>query len=708
MTYPRDDRVQWQLHTKSTLYCLSVLPDGSGVVLDHWGEPAEFPPWAEPTRRVGFALDSDVAPLEYASAGQRAVSFSELLVDRGGGHTGATWRVLTDEAAFVAGGQGDTLTVPLVDETGDLRLELLFSTSREHDVIRRSSSIRNTGTSTVELRRAFSAGWNLPLGQACRVDYLAGAWAHEFQRRSLDLSWGTFSIGSRQGVTGLLFSPVVTVTASPGEGAAAPAGHAYGVALEWSGSWRLQVDSPSVGRHVRVSCGLDEDTTVVTLPPGDHFHSPDSLGLFSTDGQEGVSRGWHDFQRAELTRERSPYAQPIVYNSWYATEFDVRLDHQRRLADRAAEMGAEVFVVDDGWFTGRTSDRAGLGDWRPDPEKFPHGLKELADHVLTKGMRFGLWMEPECVNPDSQLFRDHPDWIYHSVDRPALTIRNQHVLDLGREEVVTWVEDAIRQVLGSAPITYLKWDMNRPISDGGRVGDPFGREWSLQHTRNYYRVLEMIRREFPNVTIEACASGGARVDNAVLARSDLVWTSDEVGAPDRLVIQDGFLSAYPAWVMSSWVSDELGHRDRRTTSLGYRFAVAMCGVLGIGGDLLAWSESDRRAAAHMVDIYKDIRNIVLHGNSVLHGDPHRNLYCIEFAGPESDPRTVLFVYDRDRERTRDTEQSRVFPRTLHPNTTYRLNSSNEAVTPATAMSVGVVVPFTWAPDAHILILTPQP
>lgn len=698
----RIERPQWRLRTKSTLYCLRMLPDSSGLVLDHWGEPTEVPPWPDTEPAPVFALPADVLPLEYASNGQRAVSFSELLVDRGAGNTGAIWTVLPNEVRWTSEATGDLLVVPLRDETGDLRLELTYSTSQKHDVIRRRAALRNDGASPVELRRAFSAAWNLPLGQHVRVDYLAGAWAREFQPRSVELDWGTFSVGSRQGVTGLHFSPVVTVTATPEPDFGPPDGRGYGIALAWSGSWRLQVENAAVGKHARVSCGLDEDTTVITLPPDGTFTSPDSLGLFSPDGPEGVTRGWHDFQRAELTRDTSPAARPVVYNSWYATEFDVRVDHQRQLADIAADIGAEVFVVDDGWFAGRTSDRAGLGDWRTDPEKFPHGLGELAGHVLQKGMRFGLWVEPECVNPNSDLFRRHPDWIYHSADRPAKTIRNQYVLDLGREEVVTWVEDTIRKVLSSVPITYLKWDMNRPISDGGRSGDPRGREWSLQHTRNYYRVLETIRREFPHVTVEACASGGGRIDNAVLERSDIVWTSDNVGPLDRLVIQDGFLHAYPSWVMSSWVSDDPGHRDRRQTSLGYRFAVAMSGVLGIGGDLLAWSDSDRKAAAKMVAIYKDIRTVVLYGESTLHGAPEDGLYCIEFTGPDSDPRTVLFVYDRDHARGK---QPRVFPKALRLDIAYRVNDSDEIVT---AASPGVAVPFVLAPDADVLVLTPVP
>lgn len=705
--------MQWTLMTRACSYAVSVLPDGSGAVLDYWGatpragSPVPIEAWSEPNRVTGFVTAADVQPLEYASAGQRHAEFSELLVDRGNGYTGAAWRFREGEVRFVTDASGDRLELPFMDETGTLRLTMVTVTRRDHDVVRRSIRLCNTGPGIVELPRVLSAGWNLPLGRRVRIDYLAGGWAHEFQPESIELARGAFTIGSRQGVTGLEYSPVMTITGrDDGETAAQANGAAYGIALDWSGSWTLRAEADAVGRHVRVSCGVDPDTTTVTLLAGEEFISPDALGVFSPDGPEGVTAGWHDFQRVELARDLSPATRPVVYNSWYATEFDVRIEHQVALAERAASLGVEVFVVDDGWFTGRVGDHAGLGDWTPDPGKFPHGLGELAQLVLARGMRFGLWIEPECVNADSELFRAHPDWVYRAGDRPLETVRNQYVLDLGRNEVVAWVEDMLRTVLRSAPISYLKWDMNRAVSDGGRPGDPHGREWSVQHTRAYYRVLKMLRAEFPHVTIEACASGGGRIDNAVLALSDIVWTSDEVGPRDRLAIQDGFLTAYPAWVMSSWVSDDPGHRDRLPVSLGYRFAVAMAGVLGIGSDLLAWSDAELAEATDRVTAYRGLRSVIQRGTVRRHGRPDRDLYCLEYRGPEDDPRVVVLVYDRDRDRVRDQSVPRVYLTGLRPGLVYRIAGSGQLVTDEIARSAGIAVPFDWAPDADILVLEP--
>ncbi|GAB3609684.1 alpha-galactosidase [Humibacter ginsengiterrae] len=711
-------RLRWHLRTRGTSYIVSVTPDGSGLVLDYWGpsisEDAldDIPQWNEPERFVSFSSAADVQPLEYASDGQRHASFSELLIDRGSGRTGARWSVVRDEVLSRRSDGGDELVVPFDEETGTLRLELRARTSREHDVIRRSARLVNRGADRIELPRMFSAAWNLPLGQDVHVDYLGGSWAHEFQRRSIDLHWGTFSLGSRQGVTSLSFSPVVTVSAlNDAESFQRQHGNAYGVALEWSGSWRLQVETAAVGQHARVSCGVHEDVTTVVLAPGEEFSTPDSLGIFSAESAAGVSRGWHEFQRAELARDLSPRARPIVYNSWMATAFDVAVEQQKTLAREAAALGVETFVLDDGWFAGRTSDRAGLGDWQPDPVKFPNGLAELATVVEGLGMRFGIWVEPECVNPDSELYRLHPDWVYRADGRPLETIRNQYVLDLGRNDVVEWVMDMLRTLLSSASIGYLKWDMNRPITDGGRPGSLHGREWSVQHTRNFYRVLEMLRSEHPDLVVEACASGGARIDNAVLARADVVWPSDQVGARDRLVIQHGFLSAYPAWTMSSWVSDDAGHRDRQPVSLGYRFAVAMAGVLGIGSDLSSWSEVEKTDATSMVQAYKEIRKVVHHGDVRTHGLPGENLYAIEFAGPPDDPRVVILVYDSDRDRTRDRELSRVFPTALRLGCRYEVRDGfgrfgGDVVTAESVSTVGLPVRFSWAQDAEVLVLTP--
>jgi alpha-galactosidase len=694
---------QFILPTAHSEYIVSLLPDGSGVVLDHWGAPAfgGVEPWSEPTLFPLHRSPDDVAPLEYATAGQRHAAFSELLVDRGGSLTGARWSVREQGTRFETTGHATDLAVPFIDEREELRLTLHTSTTASTDVVRRWVTVENLSPSrTIELPRAFSAGWALPVGTNARLHYLAGAWAREFQPQVMDLALGTFSIGSRQGITSLAFAPTVTVESAIAE----RAGEAYSVALEWSGSWRLQAEASIVGDRVRVSCGLDDDVTTITLLPGERFESPASLGVFSSAGVEGVTEAWNHYQRSTLSRSFDHSVRPVIYNSWEATEFRVRADHQYELATRAAAIGVEAFVVDDGWFVGRTDDTAGLGDWTPDPAKFPDGLAAFGQSVLDLGMRFGLWVEPEAVNPNSDLYRAHPDWVYRAGDRPLVFMRDQLVLDLGKPEVVEWISQTLSDLLRSAPITYLKWDMNRPVSDGGRPGDPHGREWSLQHTRGYYEILRTLRQEHPQVTIEACSSGGGRIDNAVLGLADVVWTSDETGPRDRLAIQHGYLSAYPAYAMSSWVTDERGMRTRTPVSFEFRFLVAMCGVLGIGADLAHWSPEQVVRARELVELYRSIRDVVHTGVTVRHGSPDDTTYAVEYAGP--DGTVCIFVFDRDRNRTHDRERVRVRPTRVRRDGRYRLRGTERVVTGAAAASVGVVVDFALAVDADLLILDP--
>ena len=392
-----------------------------------------------------------------------------------------------------------------------MRLEI--RASRSHDVVSKQVTITNAGTGVLHLERAFSPAWELPVRAPARVDILAGHWAREFQPMEVALPAGELPIGSRQGVTSHNYSPVVTVRGTAGQ-------QAYSIALGWSGSWRMLVDAHPFLERLRVAGGVDDETTRIRLGPGASFTTPPVHGVHAPDGTSGIRRRWHDYQRGWLARDLSPANRPVVYNSWYATTFDVRLEHQLALAARAADLGVEAFVVDDGWFAGRTSDTSGLGNWWPDPAKFPDGLDPLVAGVTGLGLRFGIWVEPEAVNPGAQVFADHPDWVYRAGDRPLVTVRNQYVLDFGRPEVVEWVCGWLRTLLADRRITYLKWDMNRPVSDGGRPGDPHGRQWPVQHADGYYQVMAMLRREFPWVTVEACSGGGGRIDRrpAVVVR----------------------------------------------------------------------------------------------------------------------------------------------------------------------------------------------
>ncbi|MGN9811665.1 alpha-galactosidase [Micromonospora sp. BQ11] len=700
---------QWRLQTAHTTYAVSLALDDSALVSDYWGPTVREPvsSWT-PGVLPPFETVADVAPIEYATDGTRHIHQCEMRLDRGDGWFGAAWAHVGDEVRR----EDDRveLVVTFDDHAGTLRLVQHVRVSSGHDVVERWIEIINRGTSTVRLHRVFSGGWTVPGAGGVRVRYLGGAWGQEFREHQVDLALGSLTIGSRQGVTGHLFAPAVTVTPMAG----GPPG-AWGTQLAWSGSWRAVVEAAPYGDRARISMGVDDDTVTVVLDPGRTFVTPATLGVHSQDGVDGVARAWHRYQRQALARSTDAYHHPVVYNSWFATEFDVNARHQLALADVAAEIGAEVFVLDDGWFAGRKDDTGGLGDWRVDTEKFPDGLEELADGVIARGLRFGLWIEPEMVSPGSDLFRRHPDWIYRSPDRTPLLSRNQYVLDLGLPQVRHWIAGTVGDLLARYPITYLKWDMNRPITDGGRPGDPAGGEWPLQHTAAFHQLLRMLREDFPHVTVEVCSGGGGRVDAAVLGLSDLVWPTDEVGARDLLEIQHGFLRAFPPHIMNSLVSGLPGMRTKTPASLGYGFVVAMSGVLGVGADLLSWDAEQRRQAARFIALYRELRPLLQFGELTVHGSPSDHPYAREFSGgPDPDGRVCVLVWDTAGRRAahpRDggnqiRQDWRVFPKTLDPARTYRVRGTGSVAPGSVLASQGVEIGWSHAPDADVLIFDP--
>ncbi|WP_291417949.1 glycoside hydrolase family 36 protein [Actinophytocola sp.] len=341
-----------------------------------------------------------------------------------------------------------------------------------------------------------------------------------------------------------------------------------GVSLAWSGSWELDATVEPPGR-TRVRVGRLAHPGPLVIEPGARLVAPDVALAYSQDGLGGLARTWHTYQRTRGARQSR-----VLYNSWYATEFDVRADHQLELATVAADVGAELFVVDDGWFTGRDDETGGLGDWAPDPAAFPDGFAAFVDSVRALGLDFGLWVEPEAISPRSRLYAEHPYWVYRIEGRPMTLVREQLLLDLGREDVHAHLRDVLDGLLTEYPITYLRWDMNRSAAERWRPGAG-PQDLDGQHVRNYWRLLDHLREHHPDVTVEACAGGGAHL--ATVARTDVGWPSDNTGPLDRLAVQDGFLLAYAPHLMSSWVTDEPGFFDPRPRSLRFRFVVAMAG-----------------------------------------------------------------------------------------------------------------------------------
>ncbi|KFF95941.1 alpha-galactosidase [Streptomyces scabiei] len=518
---------------------------------------------------------------------------------------------------------GDELRLRFTDDGLGVTLHYRL----REDVIERWVTLANDGP-VVELLRADSATWTLPsrVEETWRLSQLHGRWAAESRLVRGDLTYGEKVIGSRRGHTGHQHLPWVALDTDATE----ERGEVYGCALGWSGSWRIAVAQlPDARVQITGGAGYDE-SGLLRLDTGETFTTPVFAGLWSDGGFGGASRAWHAYQRTYIIPD-ADQDRPVLFNSWEATEFDISEEQQGTLARRAAAIGVELFVVDDGWFGARTSDRAGLGDWTPNPDRFPKGLKPLADYVHALGMQFGIWVEPEMVNPDSELYRAHPEWAQFQPGRKRTELRNQLVLNLAREDVQEYLWERLDALLSSAPIDYVKWDFNRCFTDAGWPGEPYPQKLWVEHVHAFYALLDRLRAAHPGVAFESCSGGGGRIDLGVMARTDQVWTSDNTDPLDRLAIQHGFSQIHPARTMAAWVTDSPNNQlNGRVSSLRFRFVSAMAGVLGVGGDLTEWTEEELAEAGGWVGLYKEIRPVVQRGDLYRLRPPTGGLSAVQY------------------------------------------------------------------------------
>ncbi|MGC5013013.1 alpha-galactosidase [Streptosporangium sp. DT93] len=591
---------------------------------------AALPP--TPRQRSGFHDPRDIHELLPVDGGRRWGVPSLQAFYEGG--------VRSVELSFAEAVAGtDEIELVLRDETYGLRVGVHVRCADGTDVVERWVTVANEGAAPVRFGRLDSGSWAVPERSAYRCTGVYGAWAYETQLQRAELPVGETTFTSRTGTTSHRANPWIMVDAGD---ATEESGEVWAVALAWSGSWRLTAQHRPEG-DLAVTCGFGHDGPSVHLAPGERLRTPSALGLYGDGGYGAASRAWHAYTRGHVLpapREE----RPVLYNSWEATGFDVSESGQLELAARAAEVGAELFVVDDGWFGTRDRDSRGLGDWWPNPGRFPDGLTRLFDGVRALGMAAGLWVEPEMVNPDSDLYRDRPDWVLHHPGRRRDTMRNQLVLNFARTDVREWAIGWLDALVGEYHLAYLKWDMNRSFSQAGwpEAGERADMLWS-EHTDGVYAVMDELRRRRPGLRIESCSGGGGRVDLGVLRRTDQVWTSDNTDARDRQAIQHGFSYLYPAGTMSAWVTDSPNPHTRRRVPLRYRFHVAMAGVLGLGGNLTAWSAEEFDEAAGLVEAYKAIRPVVQHGRlHRLGGTPGLTASAVQYV---LDDRVVVLAYN---------------------------------------------------------------
>lgn len=501
------------------------------------------------------------------------------------------------------------LTIVSVCEGTQIRITHRLGLDCDSGVLSASTELCNIGDSDLSVEQCNAPTIPVPMDYN-KILGFQGRWANEFQLQPVDRFMGTYLRENRSGRTCHdSFPGVVIHTEQTNEAA----GAAYGLHLGWSGNHHIRIEEQFTGRTY-AQFGELFFPGELSLNPNQSYCSPVLYGASTNNGLSALSGCFHRYIRSHLTDARMvSKPKSVHFNTWEAIYFDLTLERLQALADSAAEVGAERFVLDDGWFKNRKSDCAGLGDWTVDKTVFPDGLGPLIDYVHGKDMAFGLWIEPEMVNPDSDLYRAHPDWVLSASPAPLILSRNQLVLDLTRAEVQDYLFNCIDALLTQYPIAYLKWDMNRVINQPGNAE---GRAVTHYQTLALYRLLARLRAGHPKIEIESCSSGGGRADFGILGYTDRIWPSDSNDALDRLAIQKGFSMFFPAEFMGAHVGPKDCHITGRSISIATRAGVALFGDMGIEANLLDMDDEEKRVLTEAVALHKQHRQLIHNGDLV--------------------------------------------------------------------------------------------
>ncbi|RXZ79867.1 alpha-galactosidase [Paenibacillaceae bacterium] len=678
---------RWLLQGKNLSYGLGVHPNGTLQHL-YYGPKlpfiADLPSSDTAIHHSSFEPSEGILQQEYPAWGGMyyyepclKANFSDQVRDT---------KLVYKEHRLNEGGEIDELVIVLQDTVYPLLVHLHYRLYSDHDIIERFAVIENTGKDAITLDQSLSAMWHAPRGDRYRLTHLAGKWIEETQVYQDEITPGKKTIESRRGNTSCQANPWFAIDRGTAD---EDQGEIWYGALAWSGNWKITIEY-SPFKLLQVAGGVHDFDFSWHLAGGATFQTPAFVGGYTREGFGQASRNFHRYQRDYvLPKPISEGLRPVLYNSWEATYFDVNEQGQAKLAEKAAAIGVELFVIDDGWFGQRNHDRAGLGDWTVNPEKFPNGLKPLIDKVESLGMKFGIWVEPEMTNPDSDLYRAHPDWIYHFPNRPRTESRNQYVLNVAKPEVQAFIFEMMDNLLSENSIAFVKWDMNRSLSEPGWLEAPQEQQkevW-VRHVQGLYDIFARLRAKHPNVAFEACSGGGARIDLGIMQVTDQVWTSDNTEPYERLFIQEGYSLAYTAQAMMCWVADAGKWVKNRQASVAYRFHSSMMGSLGIGGNLLNWSEEELEESRLLVDEYKSIRHIVQKGEQYRLLSPRKgNTAAVQYvSGDQSESVLIALMHPQKFQ----NPSPRVYLRGLKSDALYQVTDIDQPVSGSALMYRGI-------------------
>lgn len=619
------------IETQNLHYVLGVLDNGMLQHI-HFGDKCnvddyEVMPFSEENSTIS-PLDS--LKTEYSTFGSaifRETAFKATFAD-GCRDT----RLIFDSSENI----GNTLYIKLKDQHYPLVIKLKYECFESNDMISKSVIISNEGADDIIIEKMYSAEITMPSKNVYSSVNSNGCWGNEFEMQTTPVNCGELVYESRKGYSGHTNLPCFALSENISE----DNGKVYFGLLQYSGNFKVLINRDS-NNTTRAFIGINDFDFKYALKCDESFETP-TVFCSVADGFTQMSNRINDFSLEYIFPENfRTKPLPVLYNSWESTEFDISIENQTKLAEIASKMGVEYFVMDDGWFGKRNSDRAGLGDWFVNKEKFPNGLKPLIDKVNSLGMQFGIWVEPEMVNADSDLFREHPDWAYHFDNRNGSELRNQLVLNVTRQDVKDYLFNCLDELLSENNIRYVKWDMNRPYSEvGGENLDCPQSVW-YYHIMSVYDIVDRLKKKHPDIQFESCASGGGRCDLGAISHFDEVWTSDNTDPVDRLYIQNGYSLFYPRKAMRAWVTNS--NDGSRRVALDYRFAVSMQGVLSIGSNLLKYTDEEVETCKKYIELYKRYRNVIQFGDLFRLADLMNNPYCITEYLDKEKKQGIVFI-----------------------------------------------------------------
>ena len=705
----------FQLDTKAASYVIGIT-DAEGFVghayfgrklgeddvtyLMRAGEHP-FTPESNGRDRLSFL---DCFPMEYPTGGVGDFRESAVVVRSSGGHRGL--QLTFDDYSIYKGKKPltglpatwgseedtETLELCLSDKVLAVKAVLSYSVFEGIDAVVRSVRLYNESTEPVFIERVMSASMDMDNREYDKI-LLNGSWARERHIERTPVNYGIQGMSSVRGEEGHQTHPFMALLDKT---ATEDAGEVYGINLIYSGNFLTLADRGQFDT-VRLMTGINPEGFCWKLNPGESFQAPEAVLVYSAEGLNGMSHAFHDLYRSHLIRgEYRDKKRPILINNWEATYFDFTTEKLLNIAKEASKLGIEMLVMDDGWFGNRFDDNRALGDWFVNEEKLQGGLKYLVDEVNKLGMKFGIWLEPEMISPDSDLYRTHPDWAIQIPGRVGGLARNQYVLDMSRTEIQDYIFDLVAGILRSANIEYVKWDMNRPLSDLGSYGLSAECQGELYHryVLGVYRLQERLVTEFPHLLLENCSGGGARFDAGMLYYSPQIWCSDDTDAIERLTIQEGTALIYPLSAMGAHVSDCPNHAVGRVTPFETRGYVALAGTFGYELDVTRIPEEDRKMIPEQVAMYHKYNDLVRTGDyyRIASYRENRMYDCYMVVAKDKSEALVTFVQVMGRP---NSHSRRILLKGLCPDKKYRIEGEDRTYLGSTLMQAGILVGNMW-------------